>query len=348
MSYQQPPGQNSSTPPGPPPGWYPDPGGIQVLCWWGGIGWSPHTRPMPATGNRPGLPYPGTPAGGMEGYGTSGQATTGRHRLPGAPQDAATYQPGPVSGPYAASARTAPQQDQYQPQAPEGPAQSPGWPPQQQDYAPGPQAQVLPSPRRRRKHKGRYALIGAGTLIAIIVAVSVATAHNLPSAAKVAATSTASAAAAPAPAASTAPDCTSQVVSWRNNGGLNQLEAVMTDMGNVGTASTDLGADLSAGADASQDEAALQTAAASLQSDSETAQANLPPSCVPNLRTDEGAALNDASTAALNCENAISELGSGDFTVALGDMNAANTAISASSTKFQAATADVQAFDNGS
>ena len=144
-----------------------------------------------------------------------------------------------------------------------------------------------------------------------------------------------------------APDCTSQVISWRDNGGLSQLEAVITDMGNVQSSATALGTDLSAGADTSQDQASLQTAAASLQSDSQTAQANLPPSCVPNMRTDEGAALNDASKGALDCQNAVSELGSGNYSVALDDVNASTAAITASGNKFQAATSDVNAFSNG-
>ena len=31
----------------PSPGWYPDPDGQQVLRWWSGMGWTPHTQPLP-------------------------------------------------------------------------------------------------------------------------------------------------------------------------------------------------------------------------------------------------------------------------------------------------------------
>jgi hypothetical protein len=113
-------------------------------------------------------------------------------------------------------------------------------------------------------------------------------------------------------------------------------------MGHVQSAASALGTDLSAGRDASKDETYLKTATASLQSDAQTAQANPPPSCVPNLRADESAALNNASKAAFNCENAISELGSANYNVAVSDIEAATAAIATSGEKFQDATSDVQ------
>ena len=248
------------------------------------------------------------------------------------------YQQGLASDPSAAPFPSGrPQQpDQYQPK---------GWP-QQQAYALEPRPQAHRAPRRPGNRKARRALIGLGTLIGVIAVISVVTAHNSLSTGNVAATSPVPAA-SPAAASASPPDCRSQVISWRDNGGVSQLEAVVTDMGNVQQASTALGTDLTTGADISRDEASLQTAAASLQSDAQTAQANLPPSCVPGLRTDEGAALDDAAKAALGCQDAVPELGSGNLSVATDDVNAASTAITASGTQFQAATSDVQAFSNG-
>jgi hypothetical protein len=154
---------------------------------------------------------------------------------------------------------------------------------------------------------------------------------------------------ASAPAASSvpaSPDCQSQLISWRDNGGSDQLKAVATDLGTVQSAVLAFVKDASAGADTSSDQSTLQADAASLQSDSQTAQTNLPPACVPNLRADYSAALNDAAKSAIDCENAVSELGSGSDSVAVGDIQAANAAITSSGDKFSAANSDLTTFSN--
>ncbi len=70
MSHEQPPDPSGGVPAGPPPGWYPAPGGQQVLRWWDGTAWAPHTQPMP--GAQPGAASPGA------GPGPVGQQQPGR------------------------------------------------------------------------------------------------------------------------------------------------------------------------------------------------------------------------------------------------------------------------------
>lgn len=67
MSYQQPPSYGSP-PAGPPPGWYPDPNGLQLLRWWDGRHWGLQTQPLPAPMQEPRPPYSGVPAPGTGGY----------------------------------------------------------------------------------------------------------------------------------------------------------------------------------------------------------------------------------------------------------------------------------------
>ena len=184
MSYQQPPEQRATAPAGAPPGWYPDPGGLQALRWWDGTQWSPHAQPLSRAVQEPQLPYPGAAGSGSSGYGTFRQEAAGGHRQQGGPQDDLAYPPDLAScGPSSASFPPGqPQQpDPYQPQ---------GWP-QQQAYAPGPQPRGHRASRRPVNRKARSALIGLGTLIGIIAVISVAAAHRSSSSGNTATTSAA-------------------------------------------------------------------------------------------------------------------------------------------------------------
>ncbi len=121
----------------------------------------------------------------------------------------------------------------------------------------------------------------------------------------------AAASSAPVAAASSAPSCADQFASWRDGGGLSDLEAVTTDLGTVSSAASASGNAMSAGSLDPSAQAALQQAAATLQSDTSTAQANLPPSCVPGLRGNDSAALTDYNRAAVEAGQSVTEADSG-------------------------------------
>ena len=79
--------------------------------------------------------------------------------------------------------------------------------------------------------------------------------------------------------------CLAQVLTWRT-GAVPMLQAVERDMSRVATAGLagDLGGVQSAGTD--------------MSGDIQVARTKLPPTCVPNMRTDYTVALNDWSAAA--------------------------------------------------
>ena len=157
------------------------------------------------------------------------------------------------------------------------------------------------------------------------------------------ASATAQAAASP----SSSPDCTSQFIAWRDAGdGKAQLLAVETDLGQFSTAAGDVGSAMGSGSDASSAESALQSAAASLQSDDDAAEANLPPACVPGLRRDISQGLTEYSKAASDAQNAVSEIGSGSYTVADGDIKATVRAEDAGTAAIIKGAGAMKAFNN--
>ena len=95
------------------------------------------------------------------------------------------------------------------------------------------------------------------------------------------------------------------------------------------------------------DEAALQQAAAGLQSDTATAQADLPPSCVPGLRRNVSAALTYYNKAAVEAGQSVTAADSGGYSLAASDLVAAGKAMGAGNRKIRKATAAIQAFSGG-
>ena len=113
-----------------PPGWYPDPTGLQAQRWWDGTQWGHQMRPLPGY-QQQARQYPD--AATPEAF---WRESTGQYSQLSGPQDSTAY---PASLPAA------------QPQL--DPHQQAGWPPQSTG-APGPQPLGHRAPRRRNRGGG--------------------------------------------------------------------------------------------------------------------------------------------------------------------------------------------------
>lgn len=173
-------------------------------------------------------------------------------------------------------------------------------------------------------------------------AAAASTAASVPSAAADAAPS--SAVGAP----SSPPSCADQVSSWwLDSSGQSQNEAVQADLQTLAQATGTVGTDLSDGLDPSQAEAAVQSDAITLQSDTQAALTNLPPSCASPMRADLRAALADASKGAQDCLDLVSATVSGDTSAADSDTSAIIAAFNDGSSEYQAVTGAVEKFIAG-
>lgn len=324
MSYEQPPDLSISMPAGPPPGWYPDPNGLWALRWWDGARWTLNTqRPSP----RP--PYPNAAASASGGQGALRQEGAGRRGQHVGALNGMEDAPGLAFGPYPVSSAAGESRwtEPCQPEQSQDPGDPLVWP-QQRAYTPGPQPQAFRGLRRPGKYRARDALIGLGALIGIVIIIdlTVATGHK------------------PSSSGSIAASCISHVAAWRSSGGLSDVQAVATDMYNLGSADEALYHTLTAREDASAHETRLRTTAASVQADAQTAEANLPPSCMPNFKSDLRAGFNDADQAGIDSGHAVSEFTSGNYSAATADVRAADKAENAGTAKIQAAAADLKAY----
>lgn len=118
----------------------------------------------------------------------------------------------------------------------------------------------------------------------------------------------------------------------------------MSDMTSVQEGSYAVAMDISTGADASADEATLGSDFSSMQTDIETLQGNLPPSCIPNMRKDLSAGLSDMISASVLGQAGVSNAQSGDYSQATTDLSAATADMNSGSDKISAATADAKAY----
>jgi hypothetical protein len=146
-----------------------------------------------------------------------------------------------------------------------------------------------------------------------------------------------------ASSAPASPPCQTQALAWKNGGGASHIGAIVSDLSAIQQA---FAATENTGTDPSSADSALQSAAALLRSEVRTAEAALPPACIPGLRFPYRQALTDYSNAAGDFQETVSELRRGNDSVAMADAQAGTNAIGAGNTKFDAADAALNTFVN--
>lgn len=163
------------------------------------------------------------------------------------------------------------------------------------------------------------------------------------SAAPAASTPASSAPAAQA-AAAQPPSCAAQVTDWVTTGGGSTLPTFSSDSAAFADAVEALAADMEGSGPTAADTSAVQTAAASMQSDAEALEASPGPSCVPGLADNVSAAARDDATAAIDADNSVDQLSAGAMGVATDDLVSANSALDKGNAKLEAAVTAAKAF----
>lgn len=242
--------------------------------------------------------------------------------------------------PYPPQGQPWPQQD-YQPS--QGPP--PGWQPGYGQQPPwGPQYGYQPPQPQQRKpwiarNKVLTGVIAVGCLVTVsLVAKAAVSGTGKPAANTAAVMSSQAASRSPSAAA---PDCATRARNWVNGG---QLTTLGNDVSSFGTAAQALAGDMGNGADTAADTAALESAAATVESDAQAVEAYPGPSCIPGLRGDITAGARYYSAAAIDMTNALSQMSAGNMTVATADVDSTNAEMDKGNAKIAAATAAVKNF----
>jgi hypothetical protein len=138
------------------------------------------------------------------------------------------------------------------------------------------------------------------------------------------------------------------VEAWSSGGGTAQEEALSSDIGKLDAALQPLATDEEAGGVPAADTSAVQSASANLQADAQAAEANPGPACVPGMAADTSVAARDYSAEAIDADNAVEQLSTGDVQGAADDISDGNAELDKGNAKIAAATAAVKAFGAGS
>lgn len=149
------------------------------------------------------------------------------------------------------------------------------------------------------------------------------------------------------PPGSSPPDpCVTAYDAWKTDG-LPNNTALSNALGAVGADDTRIGADLSAGTSTKADGMKLAGDLGTLYGATTTIQHNMPPSCIPGLDTDYGAALDSIQkmdTANIMLLGAVNQ---GNTTNESVDVTLVNTYLDQANNSLVAATNDVTAFTGG-
>jgi len=291
--------------------------------------WEASQRPLPPQDSPWDYQEPGPQYRKRHG-GTAGPPQFQTDRLDAERYGQPQYGQQPQSQPY--------QQPQYRQAGPQFTAQPQYRPPgpPQQPYAPAQYAPQPSQPSQPRKSRKGLAFLGCGGLGALVILIVVLASSSSPSSPT------------PPPAATQTaaqPDCAAQLTSWAGTGEGAQLTAFGTDIGTFGDALDALAAGEQDGDGTAGEMSAVQSAAASMQSDAQALEASPGPSCVPGLADNLSAAARDYSTAAIGADNAINQMSAGADDTAAGDLQSADTAMTEGNAKISAANTALKPYE---